>query len=427
MAVTARTAATRRLTPGLLVLLGAFMTVNPLTASTYLPALGNLVADLGATLAGGQLVYAGFLIGVAGGQLLVGPISDAYGRRVVLLGGLGILAVTGVAATLAPSIELLVSARVAQGLGTAGVVVVSRAVVADTAQGKAAARAYSILMGIVAAGPFAAPLLGTLALDLGGWRAVFVLLTVLSVVAFVVAWLAVPETLTRERRSALRFTTVAGNSLRFLRDRAFMGSALAMGFAFAGMSVHSAASSFIAQDILGTGPWGFAVLYAAYAGAILIGGFVNAFIAGRVGPVLAGAGAQTVAIAAGVVLVWFAWFGPFTLATYVPTIIVGAAAASAMLSNFSSLTMARAGFAAASGAALMGALQYGLAAGLAPLGGMFGPGTAVPAAAGMLACLVIAVLCAAYAHHAARTRGDHPRISRTRAGHKRNTGATPRA
>lgn len=418
-------ATTRSLTPGLLILLGAFMTVNPLTASTYLPALGDLVDDLGTTLAGGQLVYAGFLMGVAGGQLLVGPVSDAFGRRIVLLGGLGILVVTGVAATFAPSIELLVAARVAQGLGTSGVVVVSRAVVADTAQGKAAARAYSILMGIVAAGPFAAPLLGTLALDLGGWRAVFVFLTALSAVAFVVAWLFVPETLTRERRAAPRMRTVAGNYVRFLRDRAYMGSALAMGFAFAGMSIHSAASSFIAQDILGTGPWGFAVLYAAYAGAILVGGFVNAYVAGRVGPVIAGAGAQTLAIASGALLVWFAWIGPFTLGTYVPTIIVGAAAASAMLSNFSSLTMARAGFAAASGAALMGALQYGLAAGFAPFGGLFGPGTAVPATAGMLACLVVAVLCAAYSHRAARTAdGD---VARTRPGDKRNTGATPRA
>lgn len=376
----------RGLTPALVAVLGALATINPLAANMFLPALGALVDDLRTTIAGGQLVYAGFMVGLACGQLLVGSLSDAFGRRPVLLAGLALLAVTAAVAVVAPSIEVLVTVRVGQGLGSAGVVVVTRAMVADRATGRDAARAYSILMGIIAAGPFAAPIIGTMALTVGGWRASFVVLAAVALIASVVAWVFAPETLPRERRSAARIGPLTVNYLRLVRDRAFVGNALAVATGFAALSVHSAAASFVAQDILGTGPWGFAVLSATYAGALLGGSMLNAAVAGRIGPARAGAAAQGVAIAGSAVLLWFASLGPFTLWTYVTVLLIVAAAIAAILANFNALTLARAGFAAASGAALMGAMQYGVAALASPVGGLFGPATAVPMAAGMLLC-----------------------------------------
>lgn len=410
----------RGLTPGLIVVLGSLMTVNPLAAHLYLPALGALVADLDTTVAGGQLVYTGFLIGVAGGQLIVGMLSDVVGRRPVLLCGLVLVTLASLLAAFAPTIGTLVATRVAQGLGAAAVVVVARAVVADTATGRTAARAYSILMGLLAAGPFAAPLLGTLAFTVGGWRAGFVLLTVLCTAGLVVAWALVPETLAPDRRSAARIGTMVGNYGRLLRDPAYIGNALAMSFGYAALAVHSAASSFVAQDILHTGPWGYAAIYTGYAAAVLVGSMGNAFFAGRVGAARMMAIAQTIALAATLTLLAFTLWGPFTIASFLPTVLVGGAAASAILSNASALTLARAGFAAASGAALMGSVQYAVAAAVVPVGGILGSGTAFPMAAGMVGCLLLSAGCAWFGHRAGLRRGPEAPGGVSRRGDARN-------
>jgi len=387
--------ASRPLTAGLVLVLGLLMTANPLAASLFLPGLGVIVDELDTTTAGGQMVYTGFLIGVAGGQLLIGPLSDATGRRPALLWGLGLLAASAAASAAAGSIELLVATRVAQGLGAAAVVVVARAVVADLATGVAAARAYSILMSVIAAGPFAAPILGAAALQLGGWRAGFVVLAAFAALALAAAAVFVPESLERGRRQTLRFGAMAANYGRLLRDRGYVLPALSMAFGFAALAVHSAASSFVAQEILHTGPWGFALVYALYAGSVLAGSTINAVLVGRFGVRRMMAAAQGTALVATTALLVFALWGPFTLATFLVPVLVSGAAVSAVLAGASALALSRARFAAGAGAALMGSTQYAVAALAAPVGGILGSHTAVPMAAGMLACLIVSALCAA--------------------------------
>jgi len=387
--------ASRPLTAGLVLVLGLLMTANPLAASLFLPGLGVIVHELGTTTAGGQMVYTGFLLGVAGGQLLIGPLSDATGRRPALLCGLGLLAASAAASAAAGSIEVLVATRVAQGLGAAAVVVVARAVVADLATGVAAARAYSILMSVIAAGPFAAPILGAAALQLGGWRASFLVLAVLAALALAAAVVLVPESLERGRRQTLRFGAMAANYGRLLRDGGYVLPALSMAFAFAALAVHSAASSFVAQEILHTGPWGFALVYALYAGSVLAGSTINAVLVGRFGIRRMMAAAQGAALVATTALLIFALWGPFTLVTFLVPVLVSGAAASAVLASASALALSRARFAAGAGAALMGSAQYAVAAAAAPVGGILGSHTAVPMAAGMLGCLMVSALCAA--------------------------------
>ncbi|MDR6199471.1 DHA1 family bicyclomycin/chloramphenicol resistance-like MFS transporter [Microbacterium sp. SORGH_AS428] len=387
--------ASRSLTAGLVLVLGVLMTANPLAASLFLPGLGVIVDELGTTVAGGQMVYTGFLLGVAGGQLLIGPLSDATGRRPALLCGLGLLAASAAASAAVGSIELLVATRVAQGLGAAAVVVVARAVVADLATGVAAARAYSILMSVIAAGPFAAPILGAAALQLGGWRAGFLVLAVFAALALAAAAVLVPESLERERRQILRFGAMAANYGRLLRDGGYVLPALSMAFAFAALAVHSAASSFVTQEILHTGPWGFALVYALYAGSVLAGSTINAVLVGRFGIRRMMAAAQGAALVATAALLVFALWGPFTLVTFLVPVLVSGAAASAVLAGASALALSRARFAAGAGAALMGSAQYAVAAAAAPVGGVLGSHTAGPMAAGMLVCLVISAVCAA--------------------------------
>ncbi len=374
---------------GLLTVLGLLMTVNPIASNIYLPGLGDMAADLGVTVAGAQFALTGFFLGVAVGQLVVGAMTDSLGRRRVLLIGLGLLTAASALVVIAPTLDVLILGRVLQGFGSSAAVVVTRAVVSDTARGAQAARAYSVLMGMLAAGPLVGPLLGTLLLPLGGWRVTFLALLVMSVLYFVVAALTVPETLAPADRTPVRIGRLLNNYARLARDRGYVGNALAMAFAFGALATHVSASSFVAQDVLGTDEWGFTFLYMTYALAVLAGSALNAPLSGRFGARRMLLISQAIAIASTGAMAIFALTGAFTIATFLATVIPGCAAGSALLANATTLTLARAAFAAGSGAALMGFTQFTLGSLISPLGGILGPATAAPMALTMMGAYVL--------------------------------------
>lgn len=378
------------------------MTVNPVAASIYLPALGAIADDLSVSVAVVQLALTGYYVGIAVGVLVGGPLADALGRRSVLLGGLALLSVATAAVAIAPTAEILIGGRVLQGLGSSAAVVVVRAVVSDVAKGREAARAFSLLMGILAAGPLLAPVLGAGLQQLGGWRTIFVGLLVVSVVYLAIAALAVPETLPRTLRVPLRPRPLARNYARLLADSGYLGNAVAVALAFGALSVHVSASSFVVQEVLGTDEWGFVAIYSSYAVSVMAGSWLNAPLAVRFGPRRMLFIGQALALASTLVLVVFAIVGPHTVAAFLPPILVGCAAASSVLANGTTLAMGRAGFAAGSGAALMGCLQFAIGAAASPLGGLGGAHTAVPMAVGMAACYAASLVAAVLAGVAGR-------------------------
>src|SRR5688572_25061279 len=156
------------------------MILNPIVANMYLPALGIMADDLGTTIAGIQVALTAFLLGVAVGQLVVGALSDALGRRRVIVIGFAVLTAAGVLVAAAPNLDVLVIGRVFQGLGASAGVVVIRAVIADVGVGRQVPRAYSLLIGTLAIGPLIASFLGTVLLQVGGWRLILVGITVIS-------------------------------------------------------------------------------------------------------------------------------------------------------------------------------------------------------------------------------------------------------
>lgn len=380
---------------GLLTVLGLLMTVNPIASNIYLPALADMAADLDTTIAGAQFALTGFLLGVAGGQVIVGALTDSLGRRRVLLWGLAVLTLASVLVMLAPTLTVLIAGRVLQGLGSSAAVVVTRAVVSDTARGPQAARAYSVLMGMLAAGPLFGPLLGTLLVPLGGWRATFAGLLVLSVAYFAVAAATVPETLPRSARTPVRVRRLLGNYARLARDSGYVGNALAMAFGFGALATHVSASSFVAQEVLRTDEWGFTFLYMCYALAVMGGSALNAPLSARFGARRMLLITQAIGIASTAAMAVFALVGPFTVLTFLLTVIPGCAAGSALLANATTLTLARAAFAAGSGAALMGFTQFTLGSLMSPLGGVAGPQTAAPMAIVMMASFALSTVAGA--------------------------------
>src|SRR3954449_6552747 len=232
----------------LTVLLSGFTAFGPLSMDLYLPAFPNLAADLGASQAAVQLTLTADVIGLVVGQLVLGPLSDARGRRRLLIGSTLVCAVASVLCALAPSAGWLALWRFLQGASGGGGIVLARAVAADVASGVAAARLFSLFMTLSSVAPIAAPVLGGVLLAAtGSWRPMFWVLAGTSLVLAVAALRVLPETLAADRRhtGGLRATGRAFVALG--RDRVFTGYALTVALAYASLFGYLAASSFVLQ------------------------------------------------------------------------------------------------------------------------------------------------------------------------------------
>lgn len=162
----------------LVLVLGALIALGPLTIDMYLPAFPRIGDELGASDSAVQLTLTGMLLGLSLGQLVIGPLSDALGRRRPLLVGLAAHTLASVLCAVAPSIGVLAAVRVAQGLSGAALSVVAMAIVRDLFSGVAVARIMSRLMLVIGLAPIVAPSIGSLVLGFTSWRGIFVVLAV---------------------------------------------------------------------------------------------------------------------------------------------------------------------------------------------------------------------------------------------------------
>ena len=190
---------------GLIVLLGALAGLTPLAIDMYLPAIPAIADEMHATVALTQLTVSFFLVGFAVGQLLYGPLTDAYGRMPVLGGSLGVFVLASLVATWSQSVEMLIAARSLQALGGAGASVVVMAVLRDLFQREKFARAMSFVMLVMNLAPLVAPILGGYLLLHGGWRAIFYLLGGFALALIVLMRLRVGEPLPPEGRQPAGF------------------------------------------------------------------------------------------------------------------------------------------------------------------------------------------------------------------------------
>lgn len=396
-----------RLTQGLLAVLCVLMTLNPIVASMYLPALGIMADDLGTSIVGIQISLTAFFVGVAVGQLIVGALSDSLGRRRVLLLALAVLTAASIFVALAPTLELLIASRVLQGLGAAAGVVVVRAIVADIGVGAQISRAYSLLMGTLAAGPLIASFSGTVLLQVSGWRSILVGTVIASVAFLVLAIVGVPESLPPPRRAAFSAVGMAAMYGRLLRDPVYVGFLLTMAFIFAGLTIYVNASSFVAQDVLGVDVWGFWLMFMTYGLAVFAGGWMNAPLSTRYGPRRMLLIDLAVAMVASALLVVVTAVDALNVPVYVSLIAIGCAGVAGVMANATTLALGRTPFAAGSGAALMGCIQFAFGAFAGPIGGLAGPHTALPMTVGMLACFVLSFAASRFArfHEGRAPRG----------------------
>lgn len=392
-----------RMTSLLLAVLGFTATVPPLATDMYLASFTDMADDLHAAPATVQLTLTAFLLGIASGQLLLGPLSDQWGRRRVLLTALCLFAATGVAITVAPTIEILIALRLLQGFTGAAGVVIGRAVAADLASGPQLVRALSLMAVVGALGPLIAPPVGGLVAEWTGWRGVFAVLAAVSIAMLAAAWAVVPESLPVENRRTGGLRQTFSQFPPLLRDPRYTLHVAAFGFGFAAMMSFISASPFVGQRVLGMSPPVYGLSFAASAAALILGNAANARVAPRFGPrrvMLIGAVLMVVSAAILLAAVPTPAFGPAVFIASAFGLIGGFAL---VLGNASALALeTTTPSSRGAGAAMLGAAQFTCGAVASPIVGLWGEDTALPMAISMLTAAGLTLTAVLLARRASR-------------------------
>lgn len=377
-------------------LLGALSALPALSMDMYLPALPQVTEELRSPAVTVQLTLTACLAGLALGQLVVGPMSDRWGRRRPLLAGMVLYVLATAVCAFASTTELLIGFRLLQGLSGAAGIVIARAIVRDLYDGVAMARFFSTLMLISGVAPIVAPLIGGQVLRLTDWHGVFVVLTVVGVLLTVVVWRCLPETLSPGERHSGGLGETLGAMRGLLADRAFTGYMLTGGFTFAALFAYVSASSFVVQEIYGASPQTYSLLFGLNSVALVALGQVNGkILVGRVSmDKVTGVGLAVITAAAAVLLALTSgWFGPVGLLPVAAGLFVLMAAMSLVLPNTNALALMRTRHAAGSASALLGTTSFLVGAVASPLVGIAGEHTAVPMAVVQLGSALAAVVC----------------------------------
>jgi DHA1 family bicyclomycin/chloramphenicol resistance-like MFS transporter len=390
---------------GLVIVLGAVMAIGPLSIDMYLPAFPELTREFDASASVVQLTLTACVTGLALGQLLIGPLSDRFGRRLPLLAALITYAVASVLCSLAPGVLVLLALRLVQGLAGAGAMVIVNAVVRDLYSGAAASRLFSSLIMVMGLAPILAPLAGAQVLALTSWRGIFVALAVLSALIAALVAVGLGETLAPERRSAQSFGHTLQTMRALLRDRWFVGHALAGSLGFGALFAYVAGSPFVLQGIYGVSPQLYSVLFAMNGLGLIAASQVNARLVDHFGPSrLLRAGLLGIAASSGTLLV-VALIGELGVGFVLVPMFAVVSSLPFVLPNSMALALADHAAVAGTASALLGASQFLMGAVVAPLVGAGGTGSAVPMAALMT---LFALAALATRHVAANTRRKAP-------------------
>lgn len=374
------------------LLLGSLIALGPLSIDLYLPALPALADDLDAGPSSVQLTLTGVLVGLALGQLLIGPLADIYGRKRPLLIGISVHVVASLLCAVAPTIEVLDVLRVLQGVGAAAASVVAMAVVRDLFTGSAAAAVISRLVMVMALAPVLAPSLGSAVLGLGSWRVVFVVLAGLGVLIGLLAVVGLKETLPAGRRSAPGLRATLRGYAALLRDPVLVGFMLVASLTMAAVFAYVSGASFVLQDGFGVDERAFGLLFGVGAVGLILSSQANVMLLRRFAPAAILSAALSVAAVAGTVLLLDAMTGLGGLPGILVPIWVVLAMVALCGPNATALALAEHGERAGAAAALLGAGQFAVGAAIAPLSGLGEAGSAVPMAATISGALVLAAL-----------------------------------
>jgi DHA1 family bicyclomycin/chloramphenicol resistance-like MFS transporter len=373
------------------VVLGLLVGLGPFTIDLYLPALPVIADELHAAEATIQLTLTATMIGFGLGQLVIGPWSDTVGRKLplILATVLHVGASFGVA--FAPDIEWVLVFRVLQGAGAAGGGVVAMATVRDLFGGQPLVRMLSRLALVTSLAPILAPVIGSQLLAVLDWRGLFLALAGYGIVVTALAATFIVETLPPERRRVKGHSTTGQRYRAVLSDRVFVGVALIAGLMFSGLFAYLSSSSFVFQEVYGLDAQQFGILFAINSVGLAVSSQVASRLMRRFAP--------PKILAVSLPLMALAGFGAATAAALGAPLGVIVACTFLFLScaglSFPCIqvtALAPHGAEAGTAAALLGAINFGLASAAAPIVGLFGTASAIPMGLGMGITISVAIV-----------------------------------
>jgi len=377
---------------GLIVILAGLMAFAPMSIDMYLPALPELARVLGTDAAHAQITLATFFLGFAIGQAFYGPVSDRFGRKPPLYVSLSLYTLASLGCALAPGIEELAALRFLQALGACAGAVIARAVVRDLFESHEAVKVLSALTLVFGLAPILAPLIGGYLLLWFGWQAIFYLLAGFGVVSLIAVIFGLPETHRPENTRSLALGAVLGTYWHLLCQRRFLGYALCGGFGSAGMFAYIAGSPFVFIELFGVAPQHYGWFFGTNAIGLVMAAQINGWLHRHAGSHAILNVVVAVQALAGLALLADAVTGLGDLFGIAVPLFLFVASLGFISANTTVLAMEPFKATAGAASALMGTLQFGLAA-MAALGVSTIPSaTALPMASVIAACGVLGLL-----------------------------------
>jgi len=373
------------------LLLGTLAAMGPLTIDMYLPSFPTIVSVFGTTATYVQVSLTACLLGIGIGQLIIGPMSDVHGRKKPLLIALFAYFIASILCVFSPNIGFFIAARFLQGFAAAAGIVISRAVVRDLYSGRELTKFFALLMLINNLAPILAPVLGGGILAFTEWTGVFAVLSAIGFLLFVIVLWRMDETLPEQMRVPSNLSHTLKNFLSLLKNRQFMGYALAQGFIMAGIFAYVAGTPFVYQNIYGVSPQTFSLLFGMNGFGLIIGTQVVGRLTGFVTEKRFLESGLFISITSGTLLLIAVLLNGPLITIVVPIFFFVASIGVIATSSFS-LAMEKQGHIAGSASALLGLLPFILGAITAPLVGIAGEETAIPMGAIIFASSLIAVL-----------------------------------
>lgn len=373
----------------LVVILASLTAFAPLSIDMYLPSFPQIAADFGVPVATVELSLATFFIGLAFGQLLYGTATDRFGRKSPLYVGLSIYCVSSIICAFSPNIETLIILRFFQALGACGGIVIARATVRDLFEHSESARIFSLLMLVMGIAPILAPLIGGYVALFFGWHAIFLVVCVFSAIILAAVYALLPET--KESNREIRIGSTFRIYLNILKDKDFLGFTLAGGLAQAGMFAYITGSPFVFIELFGVPAENYGWIFGSNALGLIALSQLNGRLLKTYNPTKILRVCLSVTAVFSLLLI-FAGVFRFGFWGVAILIFLYVASLGMIFPNATAGALAEQSGNAGSASALIGTLQYGLAAVSSSLVSYLGNGTSLPMTALIGTCGIAAFL-----------------------------------
>lgn len=357
--------------------LGCLAGIGPLCTDLYLPALPQIAAKLSTSASFVQFSLTATLLGIAVGQIFIGPNSDIHGRRKPLTLSLIIFIITSFLCSFATSIGELILFRFIQGLAGAGGIVLSRAIACDLYSGAELTKFYSLLMLINGIAPILSPVIGGQILAVSDWQGIFLTLGLFSILLTLAVVFGLKESLPQEQRHAggLKATFVTFG--RLLSDRGFVGYVLVQGFIIAGLFAYISGSPFVLQNIYGLSAKAFSLCFAVNGAGIMLFAQLTGYFTGKFGEQQLLVFGLSLALFCSILLLALSLIQASLIFILLPLFIIISSIGITTTASFS-LAIQRQPDSAGSAAGLLGVVPFIFGAAASPLAGLGSGATALP-------------------------------------------------